>query len=201
MRRFTSDLGDAVGCDEQCLFVAHDEGSAWAWMPTQVDVARTPELVEAAKADATVSVAIGEPSRNVEGFRRTHEQARSAQSVAQTAGVDHAQVTPFVDVAPIAMLCTDLDSARRGSTRRSVTWPSTRHATPACERPLGCSLKREAATRRPPSNSSCTATPRQYRVRQAEEVRGRPMRERRLDAELALVACRWLKGAVLQPAP
>jgi DNA-binding PucR family transcriptional regulator len=40
----------------------------------------------------------------------------------------------------------------------------------------------------------------QYRVRQAEEVRGRPLRERRLDVELALLACHWLKGAVLEPA-
>ena len=39
----------------------------------------------------------------------------------------------------------------------------------------------------------------QYRVRQAEEVRGRPLRERRLDVEVALAACHWLKGAVLQP--
>jgi GGDEF-like domain len=112
LRRFTTDLGHAVGCDEQCLFIAYDEHSAWAWVPTKVDVAHTPEFVEVAKAEVTVSVAVGEPSRDVEGFRRTHQQALSAKSVAQAAGVDHAQVTPFVEVAPIAMLCADLDSAR-----------------------------------------------------------------------------------------
>jgi hypothetical protein len=39
----------------------------------------------------------------------------------------------------------------------------------------------------------------QYRVRRAEEVRGRPLRDGRLDVELALLACHWLKGAVLKP--
>ena len=66
----------------------------------------------APKADELVSVAVGEPSRNVEGFSRTHQQAVSAQSVALAAGTDHVKITPFVEVAPIAMLCADLDSAR-----------------------------------------------------------------------------------------
>jgi DNA-binding PucR family transcriptional regulator len=40
----------------------------------------------------------------------------------------------------------------------------------------------------------------QYRIRKAEAVRRRPLREGRLDVELALLACRWMKGAVLWPA-
>jgi DNA-binding PucR family transcriptional regulator len=199
LRRFTSDLGQAVGCDEQCLFVAYDERSAWVWVPTEVDVARTPELVEVAKAEATVSVAIGEPGRDVEGFRRTHQQALSARSVAEAAGPNHAQVTPFVDVAPIAMLCADLDSARAWvrETLGDLAVDTTRNAG-----------LRETARVFLETGGSYTATAEQlflhrntaqYRVRQAEEVRGRSLRERRLDAELALVACHWLKGAVLRP--
>jgi len=40
----------------------------------------------------------------------------------------------------------------------------------------------------------------QYRIRQAEELRGRPFADGRLDVELALLACHWLGPAVLQPA-
>jgi DNA-binding PucR family transcriptional regulator len=40
----------------------------------------------------------------------------------------------------------------------------------------------------------------QYRVRQAEAMRGRPFREERLDVELALLACHWLGQAVLRSA-
>ena len=39
------------------------------------------------------------------------------------------------------------------------------------------------------------------RVRKAEEVRGRPLRDGRLDVELALLACHWMKTAVLQTRP
>jgi DNA-binding PucR family transcriptional regulator len=42
----------------------------------------------------------------------------------------------------------------------------------------------------------------QYRVRKAEEARGRSLKERRLDVEVALLACRWLGSKVLRnPAP
>ena len=37
----------------------------------------------------------------------------------------------------------------------------------------------------------------QYRIQKAEELRGRPLREGRLDVELALLACHWLGKAVL----
>ncbi|MFI5042419.1 MAG: helix-turn-helix domain-containing protein [Acidimicrobiales bacterium] len=39
----------------------------------------------------------------------------------------------------------------------------------------------------------------EYRVRKAEELRGRPLRDGRLDVELALLACHWLNRTVLQP--
>jgi len=200
LRRFTTDLGRALKCDEQGLFVAYDERSAWAWLPTKVDVASGPELVEVAGAEQGVSVAVGEPSRNVEGFRRTHQQAVNAQSVALAAGTEHVQITPFVEVAPIAMLCADLDSAR--------AWVHESLGDLAIDTTRNEGL-RETALVFLETGGSYTATAEQlflhrntaqYRVRQAEEVRGRSLRDRRLDVELALVACHWLKGAVLQAA-
>ncbi len=199
LRRFTRDLGHAVGCDEESLFVARDECSAWAWLPTKIDVAHTTELVDVSKNQVVVSVAIGEPSRDVEGFSRTHRQAVSAQAVAHAAGADHAQITPFGEVAPIAMLCADLDAARAWvhETLGGLAIDTTRNAG-----------LRETARVFLETGGSYTATAElmflhrntaQYRVKQAEEVRGRPLRDRRLDVELALVACQWLKRAVLQP--
>ncbi|HTN78974.1 MAG TPA: helix-turn-helix domain-containing protein [Acidimicrobiales bacterium] len=201
LRHFARALGQAVRCDDEGLFVAHDERSAWAWMPTKVDIAHTDELIEVAKAEKTVSIAIGAPNRDVEGFRRTHQQAVSAQSVARAAGTDHAQITPFDEVAPIAMLCADLDAAR--------AWVHDALGGLAVDTTRNAGL-RETARVFLETGGSYTATAEQmflhrntaqYRVKQAEEVRGRPLRDRRLDVELALVACQWLKGAVLQPAP
>ena len=98
------------------------------------------------------------------------------------------------------MLCADLDAARAWvrETLGDLAIDTTRNAG-----------LRETARVFLETGGSYTATAEQlflhrntaqYRVRQAEEVRGRPLRERRLDAELALIACHWLKGAVLQPA-
>ena len=157
-------------------------------------------MAMAAKAEPAVSVALGEPARGIEGFRRSHRQAASAQAVAVAAGERRAPVTPFVDVAPIAMLCADLDSARDWihETLGDLATDSTRNEG-----------LRETARVFLQTGGSYTTTAdqlflhrntAQYRVRKAEEVRGRPFRDGRLDVELALLACHWLNAAVLQPA-
>jgi len=38
-----------------------------------------------------------------------------------------------------------------------------------------------------------------YRVRKAEEIRGRPVGGDRFAVELALLTCHWLRSAVLMP--
>jgi DNA-binding PucR family transcriptional regulator len=200
LRHFTNELGPAVGCDEQALFVAYDETSAWSWLPSKVDVAHAPELIEVAKAHEMVSIAVGEPGRHLEGFGRSHQQAVNAHAVAVAAGKEHAQITPFAEVAPIAALCVDLDAAR--------AWVHETLGDLAVDTTRNEGL-RETARVFLATSGSYTATAEQlflhrntaqYRVRQAEEARGRSLRERRLDVELALTACHWLKAAVLQPA-
>lgn len=109
-------------------------------------------------------------------------------------------MTPFVDVVPIAMFCSDLESAR--------AWIHETLGELAVDSGRNDGL-RDTARVLLQTGGSYTATAEQlflhrntaqYRVRKAEEVRGRPLREGRLDVELALLACRWLKGAVLRPA-
>jgi DNA-binding PucR family transcriptional regulator len=119
--------------------------------------------------------------------------------VALAAGAERAHMTAFVDVAPIAMLCADLESTRDWihETLGDLAIDSTRNEG-----------LRDTARVFLETGGSYTATAdrlflhrntAQYRVRKAEEVRGRPLREGRLDVELALLACHWLKGAVLRP--
>jgi DNA-binding PucR family transcriptional regulator len=183
------------------LFVPCDESSAWAWLaltPGAVLRWDDPQAV-IGERDPTVSVALGEPAAGVEGFRRTHRQALSARSVALAAWPTHIQVTHFADVAPIAMMCADIESARDwvSETLGALAIDSERHAR-----------LRETARVFLSTGGSYTATAdrlflhrntAQYRVQKAEELRGRPLREGRLDVELALVACHWLGSAVLQP--
>jgi hypothetical protein len=199
IRHLVSGVGQAFGLAAAPLVVPADENSAWAWLPTKASLARTGELALAAKSEPAVALAVGEPAAGIDGFRRSHRQAVSARAVALAAGDERATITPFVDVAPIAMLCADLDSARAWihETLGDLAIGSTRNEG-----------LRETARVFLQTGGSYTATAEQlflhrntaqYRVRKAEEVRGCPLRDGRLDVELALLACYWLKAAVLQP--
>ena len=199
IRHLVSGLGQALELAASPLVVPADENSAWAWLSTKTSLARTGELALAAKSEPAVTLAVGEPAAGLEGFRRSHRQAVSARAVALAAGDDRAPITPFADVAPIAALCADLVSARAWihETLGDLAIASTRNEG-----------LRETARVFLQTGGSYTATAEQlflhrnttqYRVRQAEQVRGRPLRDGRLDVELALLACHWLKAAVLQP--
>jgi DNA-binding PucR family transcriptional regulator len=201
IRRSVRAIGKALGCPTAPLVVPADEGCAWVWIPSKASIAKTEELQAVTATEPALSLAVGEPVAGIDGFRRSHDQALSARSVALAARDQRSAVTPFVDVAPIAMLCTDLDSARAWihETLGELATDSTRNEG-----------LRETARVFLDTGGSYTATAdqmflhrntAQYRVRKAEEVRGRPLREGRLDVELALLACHWMKAAVLRENP
>ena len=201
IRRLIAALARTIGCPATPLVVPADESSAWAWIPSRLSLARAKELDAATTSEATVTLAVGEPARGIDGFRRTHRQAVSARGVALAAGDQRSPITPFMDVAPIAMLCADLDSAR--------AWIQETLGELAVDSSRNEGL-RETARVFLQTGGSYTATAEQmflhrntaqYRVRKAEEVRGRPLRDGRLDVELALLACHWMKGAVLRAGP
>ena len=190
-------LANAVGCKP--LFVPCDETSAWVWLPLgeRSEVNRGELATVVTECGPRFSAALGEPASGIDGFRRTHRQAASAQNVALAGRPTRARVTSFVDVAPIAMMCADLDAARAWviETLGPLATDSERH-----ER------LRESARVFLSTGGSYTVTAdelflhrntAQYRIQKAEELRGRPLREGRLDVELALLACHWLGKAVL----
>jgi PucR-like helix-turn-helix protein/diguanylate cyclase with GGDEF domain len=199
--RVVSGLAVAAESQQTPLFVACDETSAWAWLAIAPgSVLRRDEaqaMIE--KREPTVSVALGEPASGVEGFRRTHQQALSAQSVALAAGSHHVPVTSFVDVAPIAMMCVDIESTRE--------WVRETLGGLAIDSERNTRLRETVRVFLGTGGSYTSTAERlflhrntaQYRVQKAEELRGRPLREGRLDVELGLLACHWLGSAVLQP--
>jgi hypothetical protein len=157
IRKLVSSVVESIGADGP-LVVPVDESRAWAWVPTKTSQARSQALAAAMKEESLLSLAVGQPGPGVDGFRRTHQQAVSAQSVALAAGDQHAPLTPFVDVAPIAMLTATWSRPARGSTKRLATSPSTRAAKRVCARRYRYSSRPAAATWRPPKSSFSTAT-------------------------------------------
>jgi DNA-binding PucR family transcriptional regulator len=203
LERLVVAVAHALACPGRPLLVPRDEASVWAWLPLGRQTDLQWELIGKAvdDTDAGSHLAAGAPASGAEGFRRTHHQARLAHELALTAGPAGPRMTAFAQVGPVALLCADLNAAR--------AWVHSTLGDLAVDDDPQARL-RETARVFLSTGGSFTATAEQlmlhkntvhYRIRKAEEVRGRPLQEGRLDVELALSACRWLGSAVLCPAP
>ncbi|WP_024877874.1 PucR family transcriptional regulator [Saccharomonospora piscinae] len=191
-------LGEA-GESHDPLFVPHDEVSAWVWLPMRslpLDAAAVERVV--AEAAPGARVALGDAAAGVAGFRRTHRQAVRVQALALAAGESCAPVLTFREVGAVALMASDLPSAR--------TWVED-VLGPLAEDDAQQERLRETLRIFLASGGSYTASAArltmhkntvQYRVRKAEELLGEPLAERRLDVELALRLCEKLGGAVLR---
>jgi DNA-binding PucR family transcriptional regulator len=200
-------LGDAstamarsIGCTDAPLFVPHDETSAWVWLP----LGTTEPGVDPEQAfggdewPAPVAIALGEPAEGIEGFRRTHRQAFSAQAVALAAGAARARITPFADVAPVALMCADLDAAKAWVAETLGPLAGASERNEGLRETLRVFLHTGGSYSATGDQLYLHRNTVQYRVRQAETLRGRPIENDRLEVELALLACHWLGTAIVQ---
>jgi len=204
LEQATMQMAADARCDGRPMFVPQDEVSAWAWLPlgTQRDTAVRSigaGSVRTAAGRTPIHLAFGAPALGVRGFRRTHRQALSAQTLALAAGPSGQRVTHFNEVAPLAMMT--------GSMELLKDWVIDTLGALADDDDHSAGL-RETVRVFLQENGSYKATAErltlhkntvQYRVRKAEENLGRPLGDDRLDIELALRACQWLGLAVLRP--
>jgi hypothetical protein len=182
-------LTDCLG--RSVVTVMVDDATLWAWASsprrTAVDVAAL-----AGRLAAPVRVTLGSPACGLAGFRQGHREALRARAVVQSAPAAHPQVVRFDDVA-VAALLTDHPSVLRVWVRRvlgdlasdddgTARLRQTVRALLAC----GGSYTAAAALLHVHKNTV------HYRVQRAEELRGRPLSDGRLDVEVALLACELL---------
>lgn len=120
----------------------------------------------------------------------------SEQNVALAGDERATSVTPYQAVASITFLCHDLERARDwvvetlGGLCRDDAQTEQLRTTLATF--LDCGRSFTAAAER----LQCHKNTVQYRIRRAEGLCGRSLREGQLDLELALLACRWLGPVV-----
>lgn len=199
LARFTGELAERLGCPASPLFLPHDQVTAWAWLCFGRQAPAPDELRTVVRAiGSEVAVAAGEPATGVAGFRRSHQQARLVQATMHAADTASIGVTTFDEVGPIALFCADLGATRTwvGETLGRLALDDEQHAR------LRETLRVFLAT----GGSYVAAAERlslhrnsvYYRVRKAEEARGRAVEPDRLDVEIALKACRWLGRSVLK---
>lgn len=177
------------------LTMLADERTLWAWVqhptPCRLDLERLRDQVAA--VTGRLRIALGAQAPGLAGFRGSLREAIRARAVAETAEDRNLTVVAFDEVAVAALLTEESEDLKRWIARvlgdLAADAPGTRQLRDTVRVFLG-------------SNGSYTNAAAQlhlhkntvhYRVRKAEELRGRPLTEDRLDLEVALLAATLLQ--------
>jgi DNA-binding PucR family transcriptional regulator len=203
LQRFLRELGEAAGAAAGPLFAAADRSCGWGWLPYRSAVADAADKVRQftlTRPDSP-SVAIGTMASGVEGFRQSHQEAKTARSVAVIAKRPAPTVIAATDpgLSVVARLGGDVADTREwvaavlgdlaGDNENDARLRETLRVYLAC----GSSYKVAAEELNMHFNSV------KYRVGRAAARRGREIGSDRLEVELALLVCHWYGPAVLQP--
>ena len=202
LEHVTAEVAAEARCEGKPIFIPQDEFSAWAWLPlgARHDIAVPGLSVKSIGAADGIRFAVGEPAPGLPGFRRTHQQALSAQAVALAAGPSGQLVTGFGEVAPLALMSgsTDLLRAWVAETLGALADDDEHNAR--LRDTLRIFLQENGSYKTTAERLMLHKNTVQYRVRKAEENLRHPIGLDRLQIELALLASHWLGRAVLRSA-
>jgi len=204
LQRFVREVGEVAGVGASPLFIAADQGCAWAWLPYRSAVADAADAVGKIRGFAQTqsdppNVAMGSVAAGIEGFRRSHREADEARTVAMLSARGGPTVIAATDpgLSVVSRLGGDIAGTRdwvigvlgdlAGDNETDARLRETLRVFLAC----GCSYKLAAEELNLHFNSV------KYRVGRAVARRGREIGTDRLDIELALLACHWYGSAVL----
>jgi hypothetical protein len=188
-------LAAASGC--RPLTVLVDDHTLWAWLSSPSPMRLDDQALDSLDAGSALRIALGEPAPGLAGFRSSHREALRAKTVADMSGGLLSPVISFAEVSIAAMLSEDLDALRAwvartlGELAREDEAMARLRETVRVFLETGGSFTDAAARLHLHKNTV------HYRVRKAEEIRGRPLGDGRLDVEVALVACQQLGPRVL----
>jgi DNA-binding PucR family transcriptional regulator len=196
--RAIAEMAAEARCEGRPLFVPQDESSAWAWLPLggRSDFARPGPGVKS----EGIRFAIGDPAPGVAGFRRTHQQALSAQAVGLAAGPQGQVVSCFGDVAPLALMSGSIELLRAWVIETLGALADDDDHNARLRDTLRVFLQENGSYKTTAERLTLHKNTVQYRVRKAEESLRRSITGDRLNIELALLASQWLGAAVLRPA-
>jgi DNA-binding PucR family transcriptional regulator len=198
LERLSLAAGRVLEARGRPLFVPRDEARAWMWLPLAADAELSREVLEVAFDDGVgaVRVAVGEPAEGLEGFRHTLDQAVRTQRLALVANPG-ARVTTFAEVGALALICSDVEAARRWvlATLNDLAIDDGSHARLRETLLMYMTTGSYTVTAERMVLHKNTA---KYRVGRAEEALGAPIGAHRADVELALRACHHLGRAVLR---
>lgn len=169
----------------------------WAWGSR---TSQPPEsVVPTTPPPPGVRIAIGLAGAGVEGFRDSHRQAAETARVGAMSTRD-AWSFRYQDLDLVAMLSTDLPAARAFVARELGDLAASADSVATVRRTLKRYLDRDRSLVATATDLHVARNTVAYRVQRAEQLRGQPVADRRLQLHAALTLAEELGPAVLRSA-
>jgi DNA-binding PucR family transcriptional regulator len=168
---------------------------AWAWGSRTVRPPVPAEALAVLPAPG-VRIATGLPGLGVDGFRRSHDQASHGARVGAMSTRDEWLVR-YDDVDVVAMLSADVPAASEFVARELGPLAGASESVAVVRHTLKCYLDRDRSLAKTADHLHVARNTVAYRVQRAEQLRGRPITERRLPLHAALTLVEELGNAVL----
>jgi DNA-binding PucR family transcriptional regulator len=145
-----------------------------------------------------VRVAIGEPARDIAGFRTSHVEALEAQRIARLAGRREGSITRYSDISLRALATKDLDQARAFVQHELGSLAQPDETTRRLAATVRTYLEENGSRGRTAKRLSIHENTVSYRLRQAEELLGRSVDKRTLELRVALALAELVDEAPAQ---
>jgi DNA-binding PucR family transcriptional regulator len=185
----------ALGCREP-LIVSAGGATLWAWAGSH-DPPAPPDSLPRLRLTEGVRVAIGSPGFDISGFRASHAEATHAQRIALLTGDERPRVTWYRDQELASLLTSDLERARSFVLRELGELASSEPSVARLRETLRLYLQTWGSHVRTAELLKVHQNTVAYRIRRAEQLRGRPAGERRAELEAALLLADLLGDEVI----
>lgn len=196
LERVVGRVARAAGAKGTPLFWPRDRLTGFVWLPLGSGAPELdPGVLEEAVRDTSVQVALGTPASGIDGFRVSHQEAMQARAVAE-ASDRRPLVTSYTDpdVRAAALLAADPAATRRLVRRALGPLADDTEAAARLRETLFVFLRTQGSHLLTGERLHLHKNTVRYRIEKATALRGLPIDEDRLDLELALVACTWLRA-------
>jgi len=195
--RTASELAASLGMGEP-LVVRPGGSEMWAWL-SGLQAPEFEPRVRLTSIDQPpgVRIAAGRLWAGIDGFRRSHAEARAAAAVAVLAGREAPAVTHYDDVELVSLLSTDLERARAFVAYELEGLARSDRASARLRETILVLLQEGMSNARAAQRLHVHSNTVAYRTARAQELLGRRLVDRRLQVAAALTLAETLGEVVL----
>jgi DNA-binding PucR family transcriptional regulator len=197
LERAASAIAESLGMSEP-LVVLPGGSELWAWL-SGLKPPETDSRVRLASIDQPpgVRIAVGRLWTGIDGFRRSHIEARAAAAVAVQAGPAAPPVTHYDDVELVSLLSADLERARAFVAYELDGLAGSGRASERLRETILVLLEEGMSNTRAAQRLHVHSNTIAYRTTRAQELLGHRLVDRRIQVAAALMLAQTLGDVVL----